>query len=76
MYIDTHAHLNYPDIEKNIGEVLQRAEDAGVEAIIVPATTYRTSLDIAELVQKHKMLYGAVGIHPTELKDFEESHLK
>lgn len=76
MYIDTHAHLNYPDIVKNIGEVLQRAEDAGVEAIIVPATTYRTSLDIAELVQKHKMLYGAVGIHPTELKDFEESHLE
>lgn len=75
MYIDTHAHLNYPDIVKNIGEVLQRAEDSGIEAIIVPATTYRTSLEIAEMVQKHEMLYGAVGIHPTELKDFEESHL-
>lgn len=76
MYIDTHAHLNYPDIVKNIEEVLQRAEDSGIEAIIVPATTYRTSLEIAELVQKHKMLYGAVGIHPTELKDFEESLLE
>jgi len=76
LYIDSHAHLNYPDVVKNIGEVLQRAEDAGVEAIIVPATTYRTSLDIVELVQKHKMLYGAVGIHPTELKDFEVSHLE
>jgi TatD DNase family protein len=75
MYIDTHAHLNYPDIVKNIGEVLQRAEDSGIEAIIVPATTYRNSLEITELVQKHKMLYGAVGIHPTELKDFDESHL-
>lgn len=75
MYIDTHAHLNYPDIVKNIGEILQRAEDSGIEAIIVPATTYRTSLEIAELVQKHEMLFGAVGIHPTELKDFEDSHL-
>lgn len=55
---------------------MQRAEDSGIEAIIVPATTYRTSLEIAELVQKHKMLYGAVGIHPTELKDFEESLLE
>lgn len=75
MFIDTHAHLNYPDIVKNIDEVLSRASDSGVEAIVIPATTYRTSIEIVELVQKHKMLYAAVGIHPTELKDFDESHL-
>ncbi len=75
MFIDTHAHLNYPDILKDIDSVLKRAEDSGVTAIIVPATTYQTSLEIVELVDKHKMLYAAVGIHPTELKDFEESHL-
>ena len=75
MFIDTHAHLNYPDIVKNIDEVLSRASDSGLEAIVIPATTYRTSIEIVELVQKHKMLYAAVGIHPTELKDFDESHL-
>lgn len=75
MFIDTHAHLNYPDILKNMDEILLRAADSGVESIIVPATTYQTSVDITELIQKHKMLYGAVGIHPTELKDFEEKHL-
>ncbi len=76
MFIDTHAHLNYPDIAANISEFLMRAEDSGVESIIVPATTYRTSLDVVELVQKHKMLWGAVGIHPTELRDFDEKHLE
>ncbi len=75
MFIDTHAHLNYPDILKNLDDVLKRAEDSGVTEIIIPATTYRSSLEIVELVQKHKILYAAVGIHPTELKDFEESHL-
>ncbi|HMQ80416.1 MAG TPA: TatD family hydrolase [Ignavibacteria bacterium] len=75
MFIDTHAHLNYPDIAKNIDDVLSRAMDSGVEAIVVPATTYKTSIEIVELVQKHKILYAAVGIHPTELKDFDESHL-
>lgn len=75
MFVDTHAHLNYPDILNNIDEILQRAEDAGVEAIIVPATTYKTSVEIVELVQKHKMLYAGVGIHPTELTDFKEEHL-
>lgn len=75
MFIDTHAHLNYPDLLKDIESVLSRARDAGVTEIIIPATTYRTSLEITELVQKHEMLYAAVGIHPTELKDFEDSHL-
>ncbi|MBE2227429.1 MAG: TatD family hydrolase [Ignavibacteria bacterium] len=75
MFIDTHAHLNYPDIAKNIYDVLARARDAGVEAVIIPATTYKTSIEIIELAQKHEMLFAAVGIHPTELKDFEESHL-
>lgn len=75
MFIDTHAHLNYPDIVKNIDDIISRAEDSGVEAIIVPATSYKTSIEITELAQQHKILYAAVGIHPTELKDFEESHI-
>ena len=75
MFIDTHAHLNYPDIMEDIDSVLKRAQDAGIEYIIVPATDYRSSLDIIELVQKYDMLYGAIGIHPTELKDFQEKQL-
>ncbi len=75
MFIDTHAHLNYPDILKDLEDILKRAEDNGIESVIVPATTYKTSAEITELVQKHKMLYGAVGIHPTELKDFEDEHI-
>lgn len=75
MFIDTHAHLNYPDILEDIDTVLGGAQDAGVEFIIVPATDYRSSLDIIELVQKYDMLYGAIGIHPTELKNFHEKQL-
>lgn len=76
MFIDTHAHLNYPDILNNLNEILQRALDNGVEKIIIPATNYKTSLEITELVQKHEMLFAAVGIHPNDLNDFEEKHLQ
>ena len=76
MFIDTHAHLNCPAIQNDIQAVLDRAYQSGVEQIIVPATSYKTSLEVIELVQKYEMLFGAVGIHPTELSDFEESHLK
>ena len=76
MFIDTHAHLNYPELQPEIDAILQRARDAGVEKIIVPATTYKSSLEVLALIQKYEMLYGAVGIHPTELADFDESHLQ
>jgi TatD DNase family protein len=75
MFIDTHAHLNSPDILENIDEILDRAEKAGIEKIIVPSTNLQTSLEVIELVQKKEMLYGAVGIHPTELAGYHEKQL-
>lgn len=73
--IDTHAHLNFPAILEDIDNVLSRAQDAGVEKIIIPATDAGSSLKICEIISKHEMLYGAVGIHATELKDFNEKDL-
>jgi TatD DNase family protein len=75
MFIDTHAHLNYPEILEDIEDLLDRALEAGIEFIIVPATSCQSSLDVIELVQKYEMLYGAVGIHPTELAGFQEKHI-
>jgi TatD DNase family protein len=75
MYIDTHAHLNYPDIAGEIDDIILRAVDSGVEYIIVPATDYSSSLEVIELLQKHNILFGAIGIHPTELAGFLEKQL-
>lgn len=73
--IDTHAHLNYPVIQNQLPDILKRAQDNGIEKIIIPATDVNSSREITELIQKYDMLYGAVGIHPTELKDFNEKDL-
>lgn len=75
MFIDTHAHLNHPELRKDIGAVLERAKNSGIAYIIVPATNYQSSLEVIELAENHDMLFAAVGIHPTELKDFDENHL-
>jgi TatD DNase family protein len=75
MFIDTHAHLNYRELRSELNDLLSRAVDTGIEKILVPATDLSSSYEVIELVQKHNMLYGAVGIHPAELKHFDESHL-
>jgi TatD DNase family protein len=73
MFIDTHAHLFYPNFTEDVDEVISRAKDAGVHTIIVPATDIETSRKVIELVEKYDFIYGAVGVHPHDTKDWNDS---
>ena len=46
MFVDTHAHLFYPNFDGELDEVIQRAKDSGVDYIIVPATDLATSAKV------------------------------
>ncbi|HEX2787975.1 MAG TPA: TatD family hydrolase [Ignavibacteria bacterium] len=75
MIIDTHAHLYYDELLNQIGDVIKRAEDAGIEKIIVPAVDYASTLTILELADKYKMIYGLAGVHPTEVQKVDNDEL-
>ncbi|MCB0722008.1 MAG: TatD family hydrolase [Ignavibacteriae bacterium] len=77
MIIDTHAHLFYDNMQLNFDEMLARAKDAGISAIIVPAVDLKTSQAGIQLAEKYDIIYTLVGIHPgdavkSDLKDLEE----
>lgn len=70
--IDTHTHINCIE-ELSIDKILQNAKDNGVEKLIVPAA-YPSDIDIvAELVEKYENVYGLLGVHPSEVKDWDDS---
>lgn len=71
MIIDTHAHLYYPEIINQLEDILARAKDNEVEKIIVPAIDLETSKEVLALSEKYGMIYGALGIHPSEVNKFE-----
>ncbi|MCH8032799.1 MAG: YchF/TatD family DNA exonuclease [Bacteroidetes bacterium] len=75
MFIDTHSHLFYPNFEDDLDEVIQRARDSGVDFILVPATDLATAKEVIILTEKYDMIYGAVGIHPHDSKDWDPSLL-
>jgi len=62
--IDSHAHIYYRDYIGDFDEMLKRAEDAGVAAILVVGTDIESSRESVELSEKYRQLYAAVGIHP------------
>lgn len=75
MFIDTHAHLFYPNYLDDLENVLQNAKNEKVNYILVPATDLPTSAKVIELIDKYDMLYGAVGIHPHDTKDWNDDFL-
>lgn len=62
--IDSHAHIYYRDYAADFDDMLKRAEDAGVSAILVVGTDIESSRESVELAEKYPQLYAAVGIHP------------
>lgn len=75
MITDTHAHLFYPDYNGDIDEVIERAREKGIGAIIVPATNLASCEQVVRLCEKYEMIYGAVGIHPHDTSEWDESYL-
>jgi len=66
MFVDTHAHLTYPDLIVNLDEIIERARDAGVTRIINIATDLASSAIVIESAIKYDGVFAAVGIHPQD----------
>lgn len=70
--IDTHSHINCIE-EFTIDEIITNAESNGVEKIILPAA-YPSDIDIVfDIVNKYENVYGLLGVHPSEVKDWNDS---
>jgi len=76
MFIDTHAHLFFPNFNGEVDQVIERAKTAGIDAILIPGTDIPTSVQAIELADKYEMIYAAVGVHPHETKEWDNELLK
>lgn len=69
--IDTHTHINCIE-EISVEDVIKNALDNGVEKLIVPAA-YPTDIEVVkELAQKYENVYGLLGVHPSEVKGWND----
>lgn len=72
MLIDSHAHLNMPDFDHDRDQVLSRAFQAGISAVLCPAeaTDPRNIAVTREMLHNYPNIFAAAGIHPHAAKDF------
>ncbi|MCU0371885.1 MAG: TatD family hydrolase [Ignavibacteria bacterium] len=75
MIIDTHAHLYFPELLGNISEIMNNALEAGISKIIIPAVDLKTADIALDLSSKYEQIFAAVGYHPCDISDADESVL-
>ncbi len=69
--IDTHSHINMIK-GLTLAEIIKNARDNGVEKIIIPSAS-PSDIDIVyEIIQKYENVYGLLGIHPSEAKNWND----
>jgi TatD DNase family protein len=67
--IDTHAHLDDEQFQRDLPEVLRRAAEAGVCRVVTVATTAPSSAATVALAAQHPMLVATVGIQPNHVAE-------
>ncbi|MFN4264180.1 MAG: TatD family hydrolase [Aquabacterium sp.] len=63
MWLDTHCHLDAPEFDHDRAEVIARAQEAGVDMIVVPAVSVDTFESARQAADQCHGAY-ALGIHP------------
>ena len=77
MLTDTHCHLNLPEFNTDLNQVIRSAKENGVEKILVPGIDLQTSRRAVEISKQHPgLVFAAVGIHPNYSTENDESFLE
>lgn len=64
MYVDSHCHLNFPDLAQELPDILQRMETNQVTHALVVSVDMPDWPGLIELVEPHRHLWASVGVHP------------
>ena len=60
------------EFDEDRDAVIQRARDAGVEAVITVGSDLKGNIGSLRLSERYDFIYSAIGIHPHDAKDFTD----
>lgn len=72
---DSHCHLDDRCYDHDRQEVLQRARDAGVAAMMIVGTDRSSSGKAIRLAAAHSGCFASIGVHPHDARDCTDSVL-
>jgi TatD DNase family protein len=64
MLVDSHCHLDFPELAGNLAGLLERMTDAGVGAALCAGVTLERFPAVMAIANRHPRIFAAVGVHP------------
>ena len=75
MFVDSHCHLNFPDLRDHIPAIRQAMAEARVERALVISTTLEEFPDVHALAMRYDNFWATAGVHP-DTEGLEEPTLE
>lgn len=70
--IDTHTHLDQPEFEADLHQVISNCLGMGIQAMICVGTSATSSVAAVQLAAEQEQVYAAVGIQPNHVAEAKQ----
>ena len=74
--VDSHCHLDFPDLKSDINEVILRARKRGVTKFVTICTEKKNLKGVIDLAESFKEIYFAYGLHPMSVSNSNKVSLE
>ena len=71
MYIDSHCHINFPELNEKIDQVLDNMKNHNISHALCVSVTLDKINEILDLTKRYSNIYASVGVHP-DYEDIQE----
>jgi TatD DNase family protein len=72
MFIDSHAHIELKEYDRDRDDVLARAKAAGVGIIVTIGVDLADCRRAVSLAARYDAVYAAIGVHPHDVKSIDD----
>ena len=64
MFVDSHCHLDFPDLANNLNDILENMQTNKVSHALCVSVNLEDFPRVLSLAETHHNLYASVGVHP------------
>lgn len=64
MFVDSHCHLSFPELQSQLPQIRQAMADAGVDRALCICTTLEEFEDVHALAMAYDNFWASAGVHP------------
>ena len=69
MYVDSHCHINFPELAARLPDILSKMEENRVSHALCVSVNLPEFPQVLDLAERHPNIYASVGVHP----DYEDT---